>query len=177
MGYTQSVDRKVGQVQIRSKQTEQRTSSASGGSNNAGAGFSVGGQVAVRPQPQVFVQPQPQVFVQPQPQVAVQPQIAPATQQVVRESVTVTNTGTSTGVSSEVSSGVSSGASSGTSSGLDQSALIAQIIALLSPKSTRQLAVLLVVASNSSYFDSWQPFLWMVAILKIDHQFDNLYPS
>jgi hypothetical protein len=74
MGYTQSVDRKVGQIQIRSKQTEQRTSSASGGSNNAGAGFSVGGQVAVRPQPQVFVQPQPQI--------AVQPQIAPATQQV-----------------------------------------------------------------------------------------------
>lgn len=75
MGYTQSVDRKVGQVKIRSKQTEERTSSVAGGSNNAGAGFSVGGQVAVRPQPQVFVQPQPQV--------AVQPQIAPANQQVI----------------------------------------------------------------------------------------------
>jgi len=141
MGYTQTIDRKVGQVQIRSKGAEQRTtSSVVSGSNNAGgaSGFSIGGvapprpQVAARPQPQVFVQPQPQVVVQPQPQVfiqpqvAVQPQIAPANQQVVRESVTVTNTGSS--------SGASSGISSGFSSGLDESALIAQILSVLQPQ-------------------------------------------
>jgi len=145
MGYTQTIDRKVGQVQIRSKGAEQRTtSSVVSGSNNAGgaSGFSVGGvapprpQVAARPQPQVFVQPQPQVVVQPQPQVfiqpqvAVQPQIAPANQQVVRESATVTNTGSSSGASS----GISSGISSGFSSGLDQSALIAQILSVLQPQ-------------------------------------------
>jgi len=141
MGYTQTIDRKVGQVQIRSKGAEQRTtSSVVSGSNNAGgaSGFSIGGvapprpQVAARPQPQVFVQPQPQVVVQPQPQVfiqpqvAVQPQIAPANQQVVSESVTVTNTGSS--------SGASSGISSGFSSGLDESALIAQILSVLQPQ-------------------------------------------
>merc|ERR1711988_498620 len=101
MGYTQQLDRQVGQVQIRSK-TDRSGSSTSGSTSTSGVSTSSSGAQAVVP-PAPVAQ-----FV-----VAAAP-VAPASQVITEE--------------------VSQTVSSTSNSDLDESALIAQILAVLQPQ-------------------------------------------